>query len=155
MFASICKKNWLLPCSPGVGFGSLPSFHPVCSAHRRKQWAGEVPERALAQSGSHLPAPQRPPATRSLATPRLMTAGCPVFPGSRFSMAECPLSLPPPSLFTVPPYSCLAALPSSLGPPSCPSASQVAAKWTSKSSLASFRLWGTGCHSGHAGEGGC
>lgn len=82
----------------------------------------EVPERALVQPGSRLPAPQRPPspapATCSLATPGLTTARCPVFPGSPFSVAECPLSLPPPSLFTVPHYSCLAALPSSLGPPS-------------------------------------
>ena len=119
----------------------------------------EVPERALVQPGSRLPAPQRlpslAPATCSLATPGLTTAGGPVFPGSPFSVAERPLSLPPPSLFTVPHYSCLEALPSSLGPPSCPSASQVAAKWTSKSSLASFPPWGTGCHSGHTGEGGC
>ena len=101
------RKTSLSPGPQGAGFWSLPSFHPVCSTHRRKQWAAEVPERALVQPGSCLPAPQRPPsvapATCSLATSGRTKAGCPVLPGSRFSVAECPLSLPPPSLFTVHP----------------------------------------------------
>lgn len=96
------RKTGCSPASPGLGWGLfLPSIlyaAPTGGSSgrvrcQREPWHSQEPP-----SG-----PSAAPATRSLATPGLMTAGCPVFPGSRFLVAECPLSLPPPSLFTAPP----------------------------------------------------
>lgn len=99
--------------------------------------------------------PQRPlpPAPWPLLGGRKLDVLCSQDPDSQWPNAPFLSLLHHSSLSTS--YSCLAALPSSLGPPSCASASQVATKWTSKSSLTSFPCWGTGCHSGHTGEGGC